>query len=199
MLQLLQSRQYYALASTKLVAANIRLIAATNADLAAMVTERKFREDLFYRVNVMNVRMPALGRTPRRHRRSGDELLVRISNEHRLASLGASEQLRVSLESRAWPGNVRQLRNLVEGALIRACAEGAPQVELRHLPDARRVSDQPPTFHEATRLYQRELLRRELEATNWSVVAVAERLDLTRSHIYNLINQFGLARPSPAA
>ena len=194
LLQLLQSRQYYALASTKLVSANIRLIAATNSDLGTMVAERRLREDLFYRINVMNVRMPALDERRGDIGELVDELLARIALEHRLPSLPASEQLRLAFESRDWPGNIRQLRNQVEGALIRACAEGAPQVELRHLPDAIAAADHAPTFHEATRLYQRELLRRELDANSWSVATVAQRLDLTRSHIYNLINQFGLTR-----
>ncbi len=194
LLQLLQSRQYYALASTKLVSANIRLIAATNSDLGAMVAERRLREDLFYRINVMNVRMPALDERRGDIGELVDELLQRVAREHRLPALPASEQLRLAFESGDWPGNIRQLRNQVEGALIRASAEGAPQVELRHLPDSTGTTDHQPTFHEATRLYQRELLRRELDANNWSVATVAERLDLTRSHIYNLINQFGLTR-----
>ena len=201
LLQLLQSRQYYALASTKLATANIRLIAATNADLAAMVAERRFREDLMYRINVVNLRMPALA-----ERRDDIGLLVddfvgKIAREHRLAAIPASSQFRFAMESRDWPGNVRQLRHQVESALIRANAEGAPQVEVRHLPDAvgggaggASAPPRPPTFHEATRAYQRELLLRELTACDWNVIQVAARLDLTRSHVYNLINQFDLQR-----
>jgi Nif-specific regulatory protein len=123
-----------------------------------------------------------------------DELLVRIAHEHRILALPASSGLHAELGAREWRGNVRQLRHTVEGALIRANAETAPQVEARHVQDAAATSQQQPTFHEATRLYQRELLRRELLAHHWSVATVAERLDLTRSHIYNLINQFGLRR-----
>lgn len=193
LLQLLQSRQYHALASNKLVTANIRLIAATNADLAAMVAERRFREDLYYRINVVSIRMPSLAERPEDIATLVDELLGRIAREHGIAPVPASEQFRRAMETRAWPGNIRQLRSIVEGALIRANAEGAPQIEVRHLPDAK-PSEQPKTFHEATRAYQRELLRRELVAANWTVVEVAERLDLTRAHVYNLIHQFGLKR-----
>ncbi|HET9623432.1 MAG TPA: sigma 54-interacting transcriptional regulator [Kofleriaceae bacterium] len=196
LLQLLQSRQYYALASTHLATANIRLIAATNADLPAMVTARRFREDLLYRINVMAIRMPSLDERREDIAILVDELLPRIADEHHLRRLPASEQLRITLENRDWPGNVRQLRHVVEGALIRANAESAPQVELRHLSEAAQAPGRPPTFHEATRLYQRELLQRELAACNWNVAAVAERLDLTRSHVYNLINQFSLKRES---
>jgi Nif-specific regulatory protein len=194
LLQLLQSRQYYALASTKLATANIRLIAATNADLPALVAERRFREDLYYRINVISVRMPALA-----ERRADiddliEALIGRIAGEHRLTPLPASEQLRLTLQHRDWPGNVRQLSHLVEGALIRANAEAAPQVEVRHLPDQSAAPDQAPTFHAATRTFQRELLRRELAASGWNVAQVAARLDLTRSHVYNLIHQFKLQK-----
>src|SRR5262249_42672390 len=140
LLQLLQSRQYYALASTKITTANIRLLAATNADLASLVAQRRFREDLFYRINVVSIRMPNL-----QERREDiplllDELLLRVAEEHRLPRLPASAQLRVVLEHREWPGNVRQLRHAIERGLIRANAEGACQVELRHLEDAPVVS-----------------------------------------------------------
>lgn len=196
LLQLLQSRKYYALASTKLATANIRVIVATNADLSTMVAQRRFREDLFYRINVVNIRMPALQERREDIAVLVDELLGRIADEHLLPALPASDQLRVVLEHRDWPGNVRQLRHLLEGALIRANAEGADQVEARHLPDAPLASDRAPTFHEATRMYQRELLRRELAACDWNVATVAQRLDLTRSHVYNLIHQFSLGRSS---
>jgi DNA-binding NtrC family response regulator len=190
----LQSRQYYALASTKLATANIRLVVATNADLAAMVAERRFREDLYYRINVINLRMPSLAERREDIGVLVDDLLERVAADHRLARIPASVQLRATLEHRDWPGNVRQLRSVVEGALIRAHAEGAPQVEVRHLPDAPAAAERAHTFHEATRLYQRELLRRELEAHDWNVAAVSERLEITRSHIYNLIHQFAIAR-----
>jgi Nif-specific regulatory protein len=194
LLQLLQSRQYYALASTRLVTANIRLIAATNADVPALVAERRFREDLYYRINVASVTMPGLAERREDIGPLVDELTARIAHEHRLTPLPVSEGLRVALETRDWPGNVRQLRHRVEGALILANAEGAAQIELRHLCDPGAGRDRPPTFHEATRQYQRELVRRELAACDWNVATVAARLDLTRSHVYNLISQFQLKR-----
>jgi Nif-specific regulatory protein len=193
LLQLMQSRQYHALGSSKLATANIRVLAATNVDLPAMVATKRFRQDLFYRINVVAVRMPALA-----ERRDDigvlvDELLVRVAKEHNLPALPASDQLRCAMEALDWPGNIRELRGKVEAALIRACAESAPQVEVRHVPDLP-LPEQPTTFHEATRAFQRELLRRELVARSWNVAAVARRLDLTRAHVYNLIHQFDLRR-----
>lgn len=192
LLQLLQSRQYYALASNKLETANVRLIAATHEDLAAMVEAKRFREDLFYRINVIRIRMPSLSERREDVPLLVDELIARIAAEHRIAPLPASERLRLFLQGAEWTGNVRALRHRVEAALIRANAERAPQIEVRHLPDGRPEGATEPTFHEATRLYQRELLRRALARAGWNVAAVAEQLDLTRSHVYNLIHQFQL-------
>jgi Nif-specific regulatory protein len=194
LLQLLHARQYYAVGATNKTSANIRLIAATNADIPAMIETKRFREDLFYRLNVVAVRMPSLAE---RHGDVGllvDDLLARIARDHNLPALPASERCRFALQGRDWPGNIRELRNELEVALVRAIAEGSPQIETRHLRDSPTGDDRLPTFHEATRAFQRELLRRELDAAAWNVAAVAERLDLSRAHIYNLINQLAIRR-----
>jgi Nif-specific regulatory protein len=194
LLQLLQSRQYYALASTKLATANVRLIVATNVDLSKMIAERRFREDLFYRINVINIRMPSLSERREDISVIADELLTRIAAEHRLPAIPSSAQFRLAMETQDWRGNIRELRHRVESSLIRACAEGSPQVELRHTMDTHASPEHHTTFHEATRFYQRELLRQELDSSDWNVSAVSARLEITRSHIYNLINQFKLQR-----
>ena len=193
LLQLLQSRQYYAIGSNKLATANIRLITATNADLGAMIAAKRFREDLYYRINVIDIRMPALAERSEDIGLLVDELLIRVARENNLAPLPASEQFRRAMEALEWRGNIRELRGKVEAALIQASTEAASQVELRHF-HGEPLKDQPTTFHEATRSFQRELLRRELVAQTWTVSAVAKRLDLTRAHVYNLIRQFELSR-----
>ncbi len=195
LLQLLNSRQYYPLASTRVVHANIRVLAATNADLPAMVAAGRFRADLYWRLNVISVRLPSL-----LERRDDipvlvDDLLPRIARELGLPSLPASERLRFALQGRDWSGhgNIRQLRNELAQALARATADRAPQVEARHLPGPP-TSDEPPTYHEATSQFQRDFLRRELEAAGWNASVVAERVELSRAHVFNLINQFKLKR-----
>ncbi|MBN1204920.1 MAG: sigma-54-dependent Fis family transcriptional regulator [Myxococcaceae bacterium] len=195
LLQLLQSKQYYALASPRVAKANVRVIAATNAELEQQVAEKKFREDLFYRLNVFSVRMPSLAERREDLGVLIDQLLSRLSAEHELPQLRASPGFYAACEAMDWPGNVRQLRHRLEATLIRACAEGATCLEPRHLSDAPRAREESPSsFHEATRVFQRDLLRRELDAVGWNVSEVARRLDLTRSHVYNLIKAFGLTR-----
>jgi Nif-specific regulatory protein len=194
LLQLLHARQYYALGASNMTSANIRLIAATNADIPAMIEAKRFREDLFYRLNVVAVRMPSLAERRGDVTLLVDDLLTRIARDHNLPALPPSQRCRLALQVRDWPGSIRELRNELQVALIRAIAEGSPQIETRHLRDTSPGDDRQPTFHESTRAFQRDLLRRELDAAAWNVAAVAEHLDLSRAHVYNLINQLAIRR-----
>lgn len=195
LLQLLQSRQYFPLASPKPSIANVRLVTATNADLEQRVRERRFREDLYYRINVFTLRLPPLSERREDVAPLVDMLLARLAEEHGMPPLRASPACLAACEAADWPGNVRQLRHRLESALIHASGEGATLLEPRHVfPEAAPDPSGSTSFHEATRNFQRELLRRELDAAAWNVTEVAQRLDLTRSHVYNLIKAFGLAR-----
>ncbi|NPC45933.1 sigma-54-dependent Fis family transcriptional regulator [Corallococcus sp. AB004] len=195
LLQLLQSKQYYALASSRLAKANIRIIAATNASLEQQVAERRFREDLFYRLNVFTLRMPSLAERKEDMGCLVEQLLERLSEEHGLPALRASPGFHAACEATEWPGNVRQLRHRLEAALIRASAEGASYIEPRHLAEGLPSQQEGPlSFHEATRRFQEKLLRRGLKTFGGNVSEVARQFDLTRAHVYNLMHSFGLKR-----
>ena len=198
LLQLLQSRTYYPLGASQPVRADVRLIAASNADLGEALRERRFRSDLYYRLEVLTVRLP-----PLRERREDvtdlvQALCARICERHRLPPLAISPAGLSALAAADWPGNVRQLENAVEAGLVRAAGQGAERVELRHLfPERQGDGDgdsDAMTFQEATRRFQRELLERTLVETDWNMTETARRLDLARSHIYNLVKTFELAR-----
>ncbi|NOK37613.1 sigma-54-dependent Fis family transcriptional regulator [Corallococcus exercitus] len=195
LLQLLQSKQYYALASSRLAKANVRIIAATNADLEQLVAERRFREDLFYRLNVFTLRMPSLAERREDLGCLVEQLLERLSEEHGLPALRASPGFHAACEVAEWPGNVRQLRHRLEAALIRASAEAATYIEPCHLADGPRAQQEGIlSFHEATRRFQRNLLQHGLVTSGWNVSEVARQYDLARAHVYNLMRAFGLKR-----
>jgi Nif-specific regulatory protein len=199
-LQLLHSRLYYPLGSSKPISADVRVIAATNADLRAAVAEHRFREDLFYRLEVLPIRVPSLAE----RREDISELLAFFSRtaceRHHLPQLEISEGAFRAAQSAEWPGNVRQLAHAAEAAVIRATGERAARMERTHLfldtgePPADEEAHQ--TFQEATRGFQSQLLQNALEECDWNVSEVAHRLDLARSHVYNLIRAFGLRRRS---
>jgi Nif-specific regulatory protein len=175
------------------------VIAATNSNLDAAVAEGRFREDLFYRLQVLPVRLPSLA-----ERRSDvpelAEHFVRMAcDRHGLPHVELSPGARRAVETAEWPGNVRQLGHAIEAASIRAAGERATQVEQRHVfPEAPMPEEvggrRATTFQEATRQFQRELLSRTLAENSWNIAETARRLDIARSHVYNLIKAFGLER-----
>ena len=201
LLQLLQSKTYYRLGANKPTQADIRLIAATNADLQTAVDEKQFREDLFYRLNVLPVHLPTLAERKQDIFPLARGLVERVCERNGLSILDLSPAARQALATADWPGNVRQLENAVEAAAVRAHGQAAREIGVAHLfPDraATSAGSEPDetelSFQEATRRFQCDLLTRTLEDTNWNVSETARRLDLARSHVYNLIKAFSLER-----
>jgi transcriptional regulator with GAF, ATPase, and Fis domain len=209
LLQFLESKEYYPLGSSRPARADVRVIAATNSDLSVAVEQRRFRADLFYRLEVVQIPVPSLA-----ERREDIPDLVRcfcerfVEEDHH-PRVVVSEGALAAAQAAEWPGNIRQLANRVRKALILAADEGALQIERRHLfPDGRAARTSAPvlatsapsaasplTFQEATRGFQADLLRAALEEARWNITETAARLDLTRSHVYNLIKAFALGRP----
>jgi Nif-specific regulatory protein len=197
LLQLLHSRQYFPLGSTQPVRADVRVIAATNADLEQAVAEHRFRPDLFFRLQVLPIRVPSLAERREDIRDLARYFCASACERHGLPRVELSNNVLRTAEWTPWPGNVRELAHAVEAAAIRAAGEGSPQVESRHVfPDSANpaASAENLTFLEATRRFQAEYLRETLEDTEWNVIETARRLDVARSHVYNLIHSFGLRR-----
>jgi Nif-specific regulatory protein len=176
--------------------ANLRIIAATNTDLEDAVRQRRFREDLLYRLQVLPIRLPSLAERVEDVPQLASFFCASACERHGLQRLELSVGALHAIRAAEWPGNVRQLAHAVEAAAIRAAGEGARRAELRHVfPGDPGASEQePPTYQEATRRFQCDLLRRTLEDTGWNIAETARRLDLARSHVYNLISAFGLER-----
>jgi Nif-specific regulatory protein len=198
LLHLLQSKEYFPLGASKASRADVRVIAATNTDLRALVAEHRFREDLFFRLEVLPVRVPTLAERREDIAALATYFCSQACERYGLARLELSGNALRVLASADWPGNIRQLGNIVEAAAIRCAGEGAAQIERNHMfpeeanPAAR--AHAPLTFQEATRQFQEGLLRQTLEETGWNIVEAARRLDLARSHVYNLIRVFGIVR-----
>ncbi len=197
LLQLLQSKEYFPLGANRAHHADVRIIAATNLDLRQAVAERRFRQDLFYRLQVLPIHVPSLAQ-----RRSDIAPLIgffcgEACRRHGLPAIEASTAALRAAEAAEWPGNVRQLAHAVEAGVIRAAGEGAKRLERHHLftdAGAAGAGVEALSFQEATRRFQAGFLRDALLASDWNVMEVAQRLDLARSHVYNLIKAFGLSR-----
>jgi transcriptional regulator with GAF, ATPase, and Fis domain len=205
LLQLLQSGVYYPVGAAVSHKANVRVLAATNADLSAGVAEKQFREDLYYRLSAFPIRVPSLA-----ERREDIAALALYfckstceTNGFPIMELSAGAIL--ALEHADWPGNVRELAHVVGAGVVRAHGENGLRLERQHLYPADRGTSVRPsdrasvTFHEATRRFQEEFLREALDKANWNITAVARALDLTRGHIYNLMATLRIQRPGGGA
>ncbi|XYI02508.1 sigma 54-interacting transcriptional regulator [Sorangium sp. So ce1128] len=208
LLQLLQSKEYYPLGATRPVRADVRVIAATNVDLKAAAQRKEFREDLFYRLQVLPIRLPALSERREDIALLAEHFCAAACKTHGLPSVHLSVDALCAIEAAEWSGNAREVAHAVEAAAIRAAAQGVSQVERRHVfpgdiaapegaaaaPAASIALYKDLTFQEATRRFQAELLRAALEENGWNVGEAAAKLDLARSHAYKLVRAFGLTR-----
>lgn len=198
LLQLLQSKKYFQLGGSKEVRANVRIIAATNLDLQQAVADKHFREDLYYRLQVLGIRVPPLAE----RREDIGELLSFFCGEacrrYGFSRMSIARDAVRAAQAAEWPGNVRQLENRVEAGVIRCAGEHRAALERSDLfPDDPRSKEREVehlTFQAATRRFQEQYLLEVLEDTGWNIVETSRRLDLARSHVYNLIRLAGLTR-----
>jgi len=132
LLRLLQEKEYERVGEAKTRRANVRVIAATNRNLEAAVRDKLFREDLYYRLNVVPIRMPPLRERPHDLKQMAAGYLAFFCNQCGKHLEGFSPEAQSALQRYAWPGNLRELRNVIEHAVIFATGD---QVELSDLPE----------------------------------------------------------------
>jgi Nif-specific regulatory protein len=197
LLLFLQSRRYYRLGSATSIDADVRIMAATNADPAELVQGKRLRDDLYYRLNVLGIHVP-----PLRERRSDiepiAEAIVRTIGQDHGRALTLTRASRIALSEGEWPGNVRQLENTLQRGWAVAVSEGAHAIEPRHLfperPARQTAQAGEETYEDATRRFQRSFLEQALARHGWNVSETARRLGIARSHLNDLIRAHGLVR-----
>jgi DNA-binding NtrC family response regulator len=193
LLRALQEREVDRVGDSRTIKVDVRVLAATNSDLAKLVAEGKFREDLYYRLNVIPVRLP-----PLRDRKEDIPLLVQHFLDRFCRELSpprpamtVSQQAMRQLMAYGWPGNVRQLENALERGV--ALSAGRTQIELADLPpDVQEFGDAPTSgvfalpedgidFQEYVGGVERELIRQSLERTGGNKGRAAQLLNLKRT------------------
>jgi formate hydrogenlyase transcriptional activator len=195
LLRVLQEQEFERLGSTRTIQVDVRLVAATNQDLARMVADRHFRSDLYYRLNVFPVTVPAL-----RDRREDIPTLVRYfaqkyarrMNKH-VETIPAGTM--DALVRYHWPGNVRELENLIERAAI-VSPGPVLKVPLGELTPPTQAQGQGMATLEAA---EREHILRALEATNWVLggpQGAATRLGMKRTTLQSRMQKLGISRPN---
>lgn len=209
LLQFLQTKEYKPLGDSQLRKADVRIIAATNINLEEAVREKRFRDDLLYRLDVVPIRVPSLNERREDIPLMARHFCARAVETHNLASVELSPAALRAVSVADWRGNVRQLEHAIERAAIRAAGQTLRQIPVKELfrdsVDARKGATDGGsvlwapgashgTFQDETRRFQRELLQRALDAVDWNVAVTAKHLDLTRGHVYALIKDFALSR-----
>ncbi len=215
LLRVLQERKFERLGENRTVSVDVRIIAATNADLERLVEDGRFREDLFYRLNVIPIYLP-----PLRDRRDDvipltEHFLERFNREHRKGVSFTPEALDLLVDYR-WPGNVRELENLVERAVVMATsatvsAKDLPRaVRLRQPPAepvVARAEDGPPSPANAAdpaptasraehlRALERQELEQALASAGWVIARAARVLGWTPRQVAYKMKKHGLRSP----
>ncbi|HUJ58724.1 MAG TPA: sigma 54-interacting transcriptional regulator [Kofleriaceae bacterium] len=196
LLQLLSTREYHPLGATTAIRANVRIVSATNADLAKRVAAREFRADLYYRMHVVPIEVPGLEARRDDIPELVEHFCAEACRRHKMTSLAVARRALVACREASWPGHTRQLAHAIEAAVIRAHGEGSTTLHEHHVfPNAARAAGSP-TMIEATRQFQKRHVLETLERHDWNVSEAARELDLSRAHLYNLINMFELKRGS---
>ncbi len=192
LLRLLQDREYERVGDTRTRKANIRLIAATNRDLAAEVAAGRFREDLYYRLKVIAVDMPALADRPADLLNLADNYLTYFAREQGRAGLRFSAAARTALIDYTWPGNLRELRNVIERAVI---LTAGPEIEPADLPDefhAQEESSLRPGHLVTLDALEQEHIRRIIAKAD-SLDQAAKVLGIDTATLYRKRKRMGLA------
>jgi len=189
-LRVLENREVFPLGAQRIAPISIRFIAATNQDLESLVAERKFRKDLYYRLNVARLHLPPL----KERKEDIPELLTFFLREfgnrykHRLE--GATADVLECLQKHEWPGNIRELRNLVEAVFI-----DPPErfISLDDLPDHfRRIYSR----YRTESLSERERLVSILQKTDWNKKRAAREMNWSRMTLYRKLSKYHITGPS---
>ena len=205
LLRVLQERCFEPVGSNETRTVDVRVILASNVDLLSLVAEQKFRQDLYYRINVLNVRLPPL------RERVGDIALLanhflrRFAKETSREVLGFTDAALAALQRYAWPGNVRELENAVERAVV---LSRRPQIDLADLPDtvqqheipspASRMSGENDLRSRAMPLQaaleapERSIIEAALRRNSWNRQATASELDINRTTLYKKMRKYQL-------
>ena len=194
LLRVLQEGEFHRVGGEQTIQVAVRVISATNRDLAALVAQEKFREDLYYRLSVVPIRVPALRERPQDIRLMAEYFLEDFCARNNFKPRVLDESVYPALEAYHWPGNARELRNVVERMAILSPSEQLGResipVEIR----VQRESGPNRRVQEARESAEREHILRALEEANWNVSGAARALGMERTNLHKRIRALGLSR-----
>lgn len=196
LLRVLEDRQFESVGSNTTRTVDVRIILASNRDLADEVKQGRFREDLYYRINVVTIKLPSL------RERLGDvpllakRFLRTYSTRHNKDKLGISSEAMEYLERYSWPGNIRELENVIERAVL---ISQDKFIGIDDLPETiRQEQERPPDIYQPISLREaraepeKRIILQMLEANNWNRQETANALRINRTTLYKKMKRYGL-------
>jgi two-component system nitrogen regulation response regulator NtrX len=198
-LRILQEQKFERVGGSRTIQVDVRVIAATNKDLEAEIEKGRFRNDLYYRLNVIPIRIPPLRERVEDIPALADEFLKEISMNANLEPKSFSQEALEQLEKYHWPGNVRELKNLVErlvimtpGKEIRSSDIPPPFSQETYLEKAFASSLEATTFREAKEQFEKAFIARKLQEYKWNISQTADAIGIERSNLHKKIKAYGL-------
>ncbi|HEY3393843.1 MAG TPA: sigma-54 dependent transcriptional regulator [Lacipirellulaceae bacterium] len=197
LLRVLQELKFEQVGGNKTFEVDVRVVLATNEELSRAVAEGRFRQDLYYRINVINVELPPLRTRPSDVVLLAHSFLEHVREDSRRQVTGFADDALAAMERYHWPGNVRELQNIVERAVL--LGKG-PTITLADLPGELRgtgsfITTAPvgqKTLKEALEGPERQIIREVLESNNWNRNATADQLGINRTTLYKKMKRLGL-------
>jgi two-component system nitrogen regulation response regulator NtrX len=198
-LRVLQNGEVERVGSEKMVRVDVRVIAATNRDLEKEIKEGRFREDLYYRLNIIQIRTPPLRDRGADVTELAEYVIRRFAASHNYPRRELSAEAIESLQAMPWRGNVRELKNLIERLLILSRGETISTSDIERLTGS--ASQEMPadlatarTLKEFRERAETAFLVRKLEENDWNVTRTAKSIETPRSNLYKKLEQYGIKR-----
>jgi DNA-binding NtrC family response regulator len=189
LLRVLEDGQFERLGSSRTQRADVRVLAATNADIDAEITAGRFRSDLLYRLNTIHIHLPPLRERGDDILRLAQRFLSQHAQHHRRGVASFSDPALSALRRYSWPGNVRELNHVIERAVLMARGSAIEPADLRLMPAAASPADRRAMTLDEVEL---DAIRAALARHDGNVVAAAEELGMSRSALYRRMEKFGL-------
>ncbi len=190
LLRVLENRVFYRVGGTQPLEADFRVIAATNRDLAAAVNEGRFREDLYYRMNVISIEMPPLRERKEDIPLLAEHFLLRYIHETGKGQVKISRGAMDEMMLHEWPGNIRELRNAIERAVVICKSDRIGSEELPfYRPDC-----PEPAFAGSLRQMEIAHITHVLNANDWNMTRGARTLGIDRSTLYHKIKRYRIKK-----
>jgi len=196
LLRVLQEHCFEPLGGTSSVTTDARIIVATNRDLAELTRNGTFREDLYYRVNVVRIELPPLRRRKEDIPLLVEQFIAKFNHLHHATVRSMAPEALSLLMAHDWPGNVRELENVIERAFV-LCPDGT--IEIPHLPDELTLhgsrSAGPVSLQDARSQMEAQAIQTSLEQNGFNRLATAKALGMHKTTLFRKIRQLGLALP----